>query len=159
MGEGDVPPHGHQGDCCLVMEDTQLSFGACVDSQPCVFLAQGKCHAHALRLSPAVLSGSAAKTASSQQADGTSPRVGQLMVAAVQVIQSCRSRIGLGMGGSCQGCSRFWSWLEMTQAGKECCAVSRWTLSSRWFLSENHNGCAYHALPLRPATSIDRLTV
>ena len=105
MGEGDVPPHGHQGDCCLVMEDTQLSFGACVDCQPCVFLAQGKCHAHALRLSPAVLSGSAAKTASSQQADGTSPRVGQLMVAAVQVILSCRSRIGLGTGGSCQDAS------------------------------------------------------
>ena len=37
VGEGDVPPHGLSGDCCLVMEHTQLSFVACGDSQPCVF--------------------------------------------------------------------------------------------------------------------------
>ena len=159
MGEGDVPPHGHQGDCCLVMEDTQLSFGACVDCQPCVFLAQGKCHAHALRLSPAVLSGSAAKTARNQQADGTSPSGGTVNGRSCSCHPVLSQSYRAWDGRILPGCIRFCSWLEMTQAGKECCAVSRWTLSSRWFLSENHNGCAYDALPLRPATSIDRLTV
>ena len=119
VGEGDVPPHGLSDDCCLVIEHTQLSFVACGESQPCVFLAQGECH----RPCSAAVSGCPSRPCC-QDSEESAGRWNMPSGGTVKDrSRSCHPSLSQSLRAwdkrILPGCIRFWSWLEMTQAGKE----------------------------------------